>query len=157
MISFKPLAPADFPLLLAWLAKPHVKEWWDDGDDTLEKVEESYGEEEGEERFLIYYQATENAPPEPVGYIQSYLAEVNGMGIDLFLGEEGLLNRGMGTQALQAFLAQITERYPRSYFVIDPDPQNTRAIRCYEKVGFRYVETVLNEEGKPAYMMRLTL
>jgi len=43
MLSFRPLLPADFPLLLAWLSRPHVKEWWDDGEDTLEKVARTTG------------------------------------------------------------------------------------------------------------------
>ena len=155
MISFQPLTQANFSLLLSWLAKPHVQEWWDDGDDTLEKVAQSYEEEPGTERFLIYYQATETAPPIPIGYLQSYQAEENGMGIDLFLGEERFLNQGLGTQALQIFITQVIEQYAPSYFVIDPDPKNTRAIHCYEKVGFRHIETILTEEGKQAYMMRL--
>jgi RimJ/RimL family protein N-acetyltransferase len=37
-ITLRRLSDTDFPLLLAWLAKSHVKQWWDDGDDTLEKV-----------------------------------------------------------------------------------------------------------------------
>jgi hypothetical protein len=54
MLSFKPLLPADFPLLLAWLSCPHVKEWWDDGV-TLEKVALNYwqrAEDHHEERFI---------------------------------------------------------------------------------------------------------
>ena len=152
-ISFQALTTADFPLLLTWLAKPHVKEWWDDGDDTLEKVAQHYGEESGIERFLICYQADGGVPALPIGYIQSYVVEDGGVGIDLFLGEERFLNRGLGTQALQAFIQQVIEQSAPSYFVIDPDPKNTRAIRCYEKVGFRHSETILTEDGKFAYMM----
>ena len=154
MISFQALISADFPLLLTWLAKPHVKEWWDDGDDTLEKVAQHYGEESGTKRFRICCQADEGASAIPIGYLQTYVVEDGGMGIDLFLGEERFLNRGLGTQALQAFIQQVIEQSAPSYFVIDPDPKNTRAIRCYEKVGFRHTETILTQEGKSAYMMR---
>jgi RimJ/RimL family protein N-acetyltransferase len=155
MISFQPLTPADHPLLLSWLQKPHVKAWWDDGDDTLEKVAQHYGSEAGTERWFIFFQPSESAPPEPIGYIQSYQEDEDGIGIDLFLGEERYLDRGIGTQALQAFIQQVRDQVRPAYFVIDPDPANARAIRCYEKVGFRHYATVLNEEGKPAYMMRL--
>ncbi len=154
MISFVPLTPTDFPLLLIWLAKPHVKEWWDDGDDTLEKVAQNYEEEAGTQRFLICYQSVEGGASTPIGYIQSCAADRNGMGIDLLLGDEGFLNRGVGTQALQAFLTQMNEQYAPSYFVIDPDPKNTRAICCYEKVGFQHTGTIFTEEDKPAYIMR---
>ena len=155
MISFQPLNTEDYTLLLAWLAKPHVKQWWDDGDDTLEKVAEHYGEEAGEERFVIWYQESSSESSAPIGYIQSYREGDGAMGIDLFLGEERFVNRGIGTQVLQSFIQQAIERHDPPYFVIDPALENARAIRCYEKVGFRRYATVLNEEGKPAYMMRL--
>jgi aminoglycoside 6'-N-acetyltransferase len=44
------------------------------------------------------------------------------------------------------------ERNPTS-IILDPSPENKRAIRCYEKVGFRHYETIAGEKGA-AYMMR---
>lgn len=49
----------------------------------------------------------------------------------------------------------MIEQHAPAYFVIDPDPKNTRAIRCYEKVGFCHIETILTDEGKYAYLMRM--
>jgi hypothetical protein len=37
MFRFRPLTSGDFPLLLEWLSKEHVRQCWHDGDDTLEK------------------------------------------------------------------------------------------------------------------------
>ena len=42
MLSFSPLEKPDHSVLLEWLQLPHVKEWWDDGNDTLEKVSTHY-------------------------------------------------------------------------------------------------------------------
>ena len=54
MLSFRPLVTTDFPLLLEWLQRPHVKEWWNDGEDTLEKVAASYGLPAADEgRFIL--------------------------------------------------------------------------------------------------------
>lgn len=36
----------------------------------------------------------------------------------------------------------------------DPDPSNLRAIRCYEKVGFRGVDETVTSDG-PALLMRI--
>jgi aminoglycoside 6'-N-acetyltransferase len=91
----------------------------------------------------------------PIGYIQYYLLDDGAAGIDLFIGEEQLLNRGVGTAAMRDFMALIAAHHDPPYFVIDPSPENRRAIRCYEKVGFRYYATETNDEGEPAYMMRL--
>ncbi len=157
--TFKPLSPEDFPLLLSWLAQPHVKAWWDDGDDTLDKVALHFGDMCGqspeEQGFLACYQETPEATAVPIGYIQYYLLPDGGAGLDVFLGEAAFLNRGIGTRLIQAFLERLLAWHNPAYFVIDPEPENTRAIRCYEKVGFRHYETIRTEEGKRAYMMRL--
>lgn len=152
MLTFKPLTSADYPLLLDWLQRPHVKQWWNDGDDTLEKVAAHYGNDE-HPRFLMLHGG------QPIGYIQYYFQyyflEDGAAGIDLFIGEEQFLNRGVGTAAMRDFIDLIVERHNPPYLIIDPSPDNQRAIRCYEKVGFRYYATETNDEGQTAYMMRL--
>jgi len=45
------------------------------------------------------------------------------------------------------------ERKPTS-IIPDPAPENKRAIRCYEKAGFKHYETKGREEEGLAYMMR---
>ena len=157
MILFRPVTSDDFPLLLTWLAKPHVRAWWDDGDDTLDKVVRHYGPDAETERFLICLQTPESALAVPAGYIQSYQMDGNGIGLDLFLGEEILINQGIGTRVLLAFIPLQTARHHPAYFLVDPEPDNRQAIRCYEKAGFYYTETILTEEGKFAYIMRLDI
>ena len=76
------------------------------------------------------------------------------IGIDQFIGAEECINRGIGTKAIQMFVEMIMrERKPTS-IILDPSPENKRAIRCYEKAGFKHYETKAGEEGL-AYMMRL--
>jgi RimJ/RimL family protein N-acetyltransferase len=147
------LAADDFPLLLEWLSKPHVKQWWDDGDDTLEKVVRSYGEpEELLERFILVGSC--ESGEKAIGYFQYYLIPDGSIGIDQFIGEEEYIDRGLGTKAIQMFVEMIMrERKPTS-IILDPSPENKRAIRCYEKAGFKHYETKAREEGL-AYMMRL--
>lgn len=53
ILSFRPLIEADYPTLLEWLQRPHIKKWWDDGDDTLEKVVEHYAAEDDTKRFIL--------------------------------------------------------------------------------------------------------
>jgi RimJ/RimL family protein N-acetyltransferase len=158
VLYFRPLAPTDYPLLLDWLARPHVKEWWDDGDDTLEKVALHYEEADGDEqveRFILMWTRADGAEAEPIGYFQWYLLSDGSAGIDQFIGEEHLLNHGIGTQAIRQFLAMLIARHEPRRFIIDPDPRNRRAIRCYEKAGFRYYETLTLEDGSQAYMMAI--
>ena len=156
MFKFRSLTSADYPLLLGWLSKAHVREWWDDGDDTLEKVARHYGEaEEGLARFILL--EVEEAREKPLGYFQYYSAPDNSIGIDGFIGEEDCVNRGMGTAAIRMFVEMIGREFQPTSIILDPSPDNKRAIRCYEKVGFRHYETKQTDDGQLAYMMRLEL
>ncbi len=40
--EFRPLTETDLPLLLDWLNRPHLQEWWRDGVTSLEEVREKY-------------------------------------------------------------------------------------------------------------------
>ena len=43
MIEFRPFTRADFPLLLDWFGREHVRRWWYDEPETLEAMEAQYG------------------------------------------------------------------------------------------------------------------
>ena len=153
-LHFRPLTLTDYPLLLEWLQRPHVKEWWDDGDDTLDKVAAHYGDEDDTARFILM-ETVAAGVEQPLGYFQYYLEPDDTVGIDQFLADAGRLGQGLGTQAVQQFCdLVIAQRNPRR-IILDPDPANGRAIRCYEKAGFRYYATVPTEEGGVAYMMQI--
>jgi aminoglycoside 6'-N-acetyltransferase len=152
--KFSPLTSDDFPLLLNWLSRPHVREWWDAEEDTLEKVAHNYSEaEEGLGRFILLEVNEDNE--KPIGYFQHYLAPDGSIGIDQFIGEEDYINRGVGQQAIRLFIEMIMREHKPQSIILDPHPDNKRAIRCYEKVGFKYYETRRAKNGGLAYMMRL--
>lgn len=155
------------PRITDWLNLPHVHEWYDKAEvNTLEEVTKRYSFKEiGEptEGFIVYYQDT------PVGYIQKYYAkdwkefrEATGYaegvaGIDLFIGDPEFIGKGFGTFMIQEFLKQNLFQDPEvTMCIIDPEPENKRAIRTYEKVGFKYVRT-MQIPGEPDvnYLMEL--
>ncbi len=159
MFKFRPLTPEDFPQMLAWLAKEHVKRWWDDEDDTLEKVAIHYGAKDDDTARFILVEVMENVE-KPIGYFQYYLdhfASDAFIGIDQFIGEENYLNKGVSTKMIRMFVEMIIEQYKPKAIIIDPSPENKRAIRCYEKVGFKYYDTKKDENGDAAYIMRLKI
>ena len=152
MFEFKPLAADDFPLLLRWLSKEHVKEWWNDGDDMLEKVAMHYGEDDDTARFILL--ETDEEKEKPIGYFQYYFDD-GSIGIDQFIGEEDYLNRGVGERAIKMFVEMIIRQHQPTRITLDPSPENKRAVRCYEKVGFKYYQIRRNDNGNLSYMMRL--
>ena len=146
----------DLPQLFDWLQRPHVKEWWNDNEDTLEKVAENYSQPEaGLERWILMERSYD--AERPIGYFQSYKIDDETVGIDQLIGEPDCIGRGIGTTAIREFCLLVAERLCPTIIVLDPEPANKRAIRAYEKAGFTHYKTSLNEDGKLAYMMRLNV
>jgi RimJ/RimL family protein N-acetyltransferase len=156
MFEFRLMTSNDFPQMFEWLSKEHIKQWWDDGEDTLEKVELHYGEKNDEaERFFLI--EINNGFEKPIGYFQYYFASDNEIGIDQFIGDENYLDKGVGEKTIKMFIELIMRRHKPKAIVLDPSPHNKRAIRCYEKVGFRFFENRITEDGNSAYMMRFEI
>lgn len=165
-ISFRPLRSSDLPLMHRWLNAPHVARWWYGDDTSWRGVEDEY---------TLYIEGREPVDPylilhddEPIGYIQAYpishdevYARLVGVedsaGVDMFIGEEEYLYRGLGSRILRRFLAEVVFRDEGvRVCVIGPEPRNVAAIRAYEKVGFRYFKTIqVPGEPEPEYLMRI--
>ncbi len=151
-ITFSPLKASHFSYMLKWLETPHVKKWWDqDIIYTMDLVKEKYGsyvdgykQVNGSNRSIHAYIV--NLEQEPVGYIQIYNANdfsrskpLSGLpknlgSIDLFIGEEKYLRQNIGSMSIEQFLNKHGTGY--SHIFVDPDSNNTSAIKCYKKAGF---------------------
>jgi aminoglycoside 6'-N-acetyltransferase len=168
LISFRPLARADFPLMLRWHNTPHVRAWWQLDPHTAEEVEATYSprvEQPSLTRgYLMLYDN------QPVGFIQEYLihdypdyadaiqVDDDAAGVDLFIGEEAYAHRGLGPVLLHAFLRDVVFARPEvGCCVIGPAASNAIAIRAYEKAGFRYLKTVqVPGEPEPEALLRVS-
>ena len=61
--------------------------------------------------------------------------------VDIFLGPE-YQDRGLGTDALRTIVRHLLDERGHHRITLGTSVQNARAIRCYEKVGFRTVGTM---------------
>ena len=93
---------------------------------------------------------------EPAGYIQvwrigphqipawtaesPWLLEVpaEAVGVDLSLADSQRLSQGIGSAALRQFAVSLLAQ-DHETILIDPDPDNGRAVAAYRKAGFRAV------------------
>jgi GNAT superfamily N-acetyltransferase len=75
-------------------------------------------------------------------------------GIDQSLAAPELLDRGLGTQLVTALVERLFADPEVSRIQTDPAPANLRAIRCYEKAGFRRLRTIVTPDGPAEYMVR---
>lgn len=149
-IAFAPFELSKaMPQLLRWLADPDVRPWYDEGELTEENLSRRFAAEGDVRQFTI---AIEGAP---VGYLQVYRlrdepdyqrqvdVDPEAVSIDLFIGEPAFRNRGWGTEVIRACLERIVfGEMGAPLAMIAPDPKNARAVRSYEKAGFRAVKTV---------------
>jgi aminoglycoside 6'-N-acetyltransferase len=163
-IRFEPLTRYDLPLLLAWLQKPHVAEWWRDLQ-TMEQVEADHLPSiDGQEPSYHYVIVVDGSP---VGMIQWYLVSDfpeweaildvgDGVaGVDLLIGEEDATGRGLGPEVLRTFISEVVFASEATHAVVAGiEPANARSLRAFEKAGFRFVFDY-EEEGRPHRLMRL--
>ncbi|GAC1330005.1 MAG: hypothetical protein NVSMB22_22150 [Chloroflexota bacterium] len=75
-------------------------------------------------------------------------------GIDLFLANEGHLDRGIGSAMVHAYVAALFTDPTVVRVQADPTPENERAIRCFEKVEFRRIRTMDTLDWRALLMHR---
>jgi RimJ/RimL family protein N-acetyltransferase len=160
--SFRPLQAADLPMLHGWLSRPHWTEWWGKAP-TLAEVEAEYGVSINDPGQVQPHVALLDG--EPFAYIQSYVAMGSGdgwwedetdpgvRGIDQSIGDAAHLGKGLGTAMVKAFVARLLADPQVTRIQTDPDPRNARAIRCYEKAGFRAIGEVQTPDGTALLML----
>jgi RimJ/RimL family protein N-acetyltransferase len=164
-VTFRLLTRDDYPLLLEWHGRPHVERWWTKRT-TMEEIEEHYGPTiDGTEPTQHYLALLDG---EPLGMIQTYLladypdyAALTGegegaAGVDLFIGEEAMTGRGLGTELLERFVEEIVFARPgTTAATADPDVRNVASMRAFEKAGFRAVrEFVDPSDGQVHALVR---
>lgn len=161
-IVFRPLDGADLPDMQRWLADPEVAVWWREPDLGLDALVGKYQPMiDGVEPVRGFAIVIDRRP---VGFIQAYrigdhpdyqrqlAIDPEAVATDLFIGDAAWRDRGWGTAALRAFLDRMVfGEMGTAVAVIAPEPANARAIRVYERVGFRWVKTVpVVDEDDPA-------
>ena len=154
--QFLPMSAADLPLVRRWLAAPHVTEWWGDSDEQFALVSEDL-EQPAMDQFVVTIDG------QPFAYLQCYDQRAwpdNGLGIhppgtrgiDQFIGELDMTGRGHGSAFIRAFIVDLM-RAGTPRVLTDPDPANARAIRAYERAGFRKDRMVDTPDGRALLMV----
>ncbi|MGL4727502.1 MAG: GNAT family N-acetyltransferase [Bosea sp. (in: a-proteobacteria)] len=155
-LSLHPFTPVDIGLVEQWLAEPHLARFWLTGPgDHATKLERHRS------RFIEAMEIAWLAPftlrlrddggtdsePQRIGAV--FLRHVNAMpywrshaiaretiGIDLFIGEAGLMGRGHGKRAIRlAAQAAFSDQEVKA-LMADPDPRNQSAIAAFKAAGF---------------------
>ena len=149
--EFRPVNHEQKPLILAWLARPHITEWLH-GDGYRNTVASLDGFLSGRTvdpaHWIAYLDGcpfahliASRVDPADDRYAAVAFAGDTVVSIDVFIGDPADTGRGHGTEMIRAFLDRC---FPgASDAVIDPEASNARAVHVYRKVGFRIVDTFI--------------
>jgi aminoglycoside 6'-N-acetyltransferase len=132
-VTLRPTRAADADRLLEILRQPDVFRWW--GEHDAKRVREELIEPEDVVVYAI------EVGGELIGSIQYYeetTPDYRHASLDLFVTTDRQ-GRGLGTEAISVLARHLFDECGHHRLTIDPAADNERAIRAYERVGFRPV------------------
>ena len=151
--SFRPMTADDLPLALEWLATPDVARWWDHPAVLTDALQDPHVA-----AWIVFHEGR------PFAYLQDYdphawpghhfaFLPAGSRGTDQFIGEPDMIGRGHGSAFIRAHVERLFAQGAPAVGT-DPDPENARAIRAYEKAGFVPGEVRDTEWGRSLLMAR---
>ncbi|WHY75238.1 GNAT family N-acetyltransferase [Neobacillus sp. WH10] len=154
-IKVRQLQQEDKLLLVKWLSNPAVLEYYEGRDNPfdLDKVNKKFYDRDNEViRCIFEYEEKE------IGYIQFYQlndktssiedygVEETVFGIDQFIGETEYWNRGIGSLLVKSMVLYLIGQKQANRVIMDPQITNVRALKCYEKCGFKKIRILPKHE-----------
>jgi aminoglycoside 6'-N-acetyltransferase len=129
-VVLRRMEPDDAPRLREILATPAVAKWWGPVPEDF-----PFGHDPGVTRFALLVAGEVSGL---VQWDEEKEPDFRHAWIDLFV-EPRLHGQGFGTDAVATLARHLLDERGHHRITIDPAADNTAAIRCYEKAGFRPV------------------
>ena len=156
-ITIRPMTEDDLPMVAEWIARPHWQEWWGDAGTESDRIRDMLEGRDTTRPFIFqaagqaagytqywFVDDQKNVP----GHLEEFpwlgLLPAGTVGVDISIAEANSLSRGIGSAVVQMMAEKLwADNYHQ--IIIDPDPANKRAVRAYEKAGFRVVDDLLGK------------
>ena len=157
------LTKKDLPILLKWLTDDRVLEFYGGRDQnfTEQDIIREYYEEDKDIATRLIVECNNV----PIGYVQvydmideyydSYHYDKTGEKVccmDQFIGEPDYWNKGLGTRFMKMILEYLVTEKDAKAVILDPHQNNPRAVRMYEKVGFKIIKELPKHELREGVM-----
>jgi aminoglycoside 6'-N-acetyltransferase len=141
-VRLRPYDRADLAALVRLVNHPQVSAWWG-----------TYGEaalhdELTDERLEVWTILVDGSPAGVVQAMEETEPDYRHVSLDVFLSAD-LHGRGLGAEALRTVLRHLFGVRGHHRATIDPAVENERAIRSYERLGFRPVGVLRRAERAP--------
>lgn len=156
--SFRPFTYVDLALAARWLQTPEVARWWGDAEEQLALLREDLAEP-AMRQWIVQHGG------QPFAYVQAYPVHAwpqphlidlpaNAVAVDAFIGKPEMLGRGHGSAFLRRF-AEMLIAGGAPVVATDPEVDNRRARRAYERAGF--IEKRIAETGQVSVALMVFL
>ena len=142
-VALRPLVADDLGSVYDALREPEVARWWNAFDE--DRIREELLGTPGTTAFAI---EVDSAFAGAVTCSEELDPDYRHAGIDIFLGG-AYQNRGYGSEAIRILARHLFGARGHHRLTIDPALANERAIRAYERVGFRRVGIMRAYERGP--------
>ena len=158
-VILRPMSPAEFPTFYRWAtASEATPFWYEDGRiPTLEEFardwQEYYFNGSQPEKGRCFTILVSDRAIGSVNY-NNINREGNSVELDIIIPEEVNTNQGYGTDALRTLAGYLFQKMNIEMCFIEPFTRNIRAIKAYEKAGFRKTRTYFHE-GTECYHMEM--
>jgi aminoglycoside 6'-N-acetyltransferase len=133
-VVLRPIRPADRAALLEVLRDPSVVAIWDTRG-AEHSVDELLA---GDSHFTVWAIEVEGELAGSIQASENDDEDYRSAGIDIVMHSR-FQNRGLGTDAVRTLAGYLLNARGHHRLTIDPAADNLRAIRTYEKVGFKPV------------------
>lgn len=141
-VKLRPASDRDWAMIRGWLRLPEVEAWWGPASTTEPAVIHALGAPAAIARII-------EAGGRPVGYAHAVDAMIWGddlpedleagtWDLDIFIAEPGFRGRGLGSRALALLKDEVFSTTLAVAVSVFTSIENERAVRAYEKAGFRW-------------------
>ncbi len=148
-VALRPMKPDEVELIHEWANTPDVMPFWYGKKKSLEQIKEDWKPDyfSDEDPFSGRCFAIE-LNKKPIGMIiyNRIDRENRSTDIDILIGKKEHWGKGFGVDALRTFIGFLFKTYNLNRIWLATYVYNRRAIRAYEKVGFKK-EGILREDA----------
>jgi aminoglycoside 6'-N-acetyltransferase len=156
-VRLRPARRADWDLIRGWLARPDIEAWW--GPRNATEAELNIALNSGHALCRII-----EAGGLAVGYAHAVDATMWGeelphdlapgtWDLDLFIASEEHRGRGVGQTALSQLKDEVFGTTLATAVCVFPSIRNERAVRAYERAGFRWQRIWNDPHMGPSWFM----
>lgn len=150
----------EYQALYKWLNDPEIQVWYDGRDKkyTLDEIRTKYGKKIGTNTV---YPTMIKSGEVLIGYLHYYLIPKEGgwgneyfeinylpnmFAVDILIGEKEYLGKGIGSIIMNKLATYLLKTKKASRVYLDPRVVNERAVKSYEKAGFKKIKILKNHE-----------